>query len=130
MRRQRNLMFGGQLRRNISVDFLNRWKVPGDEAFTDIPGMVYSTANETNYFTQGDVNVVSASFVKLRDLTLFYSIPQRLADKIRAQGITFRAQVSNVMVWKANKYGIDPEFQGLAIPSNQNTISLGANISF
>jgi TonB-linked SusC/RagA family outer membrane protein len=129
MRRQRNLMFGGQLRRNVSVDFLNRWKVPGDEAFTNIPGMVFSTANETNYFTQGDVNVVSASFVKLRDITLFYSIPQHLADKIRAQGITFRAQVSNVMVWKANKFGIDPEFQG-AIPNNQNTISLGANISF
>jgi len=33
------------------------------------------------------------------------------------------------MLWKANKFGIDPEFQGY-MPSNQNTISLGANISF
>ncbi|MGF1923929.1 MAG: SusC/RagA family TonB-linked outer membrane protein [Bacteroidia bacterium] len=134
MRRQRDLMFGGQLRRNVSVDFLNRWKNPGDEAFTDIPPYLTNAAAniaqvETSYFTQGDVNVVSASFVKLRDITLFYDVPQFLANKIKAQGITFRAQVSNVMLWTKNKYGIDPEFQGLATPTNQNTFTIGANIS-
>jgi TonB-linked SusC/RagA family outer membrane protein len=136
MRRDRNLTYGQQFRRNVSVDFLNRWKVPGDENLTNIPGYITSSdpnfaANtyNTDYFRFGDVNVVSASFVKLRDVTLFYDLPTELAGKIRTLGVTLRAQLSNVMLWKANKFGIDPEFQG-TIPSNQNTITLGANISF
>lgn len=137
MRRQRDLTYGGQFRRNVSVDFLNRWKVAGDEARTNIPGYITNSnpnaiagTYNTEYFTQGDVNVVSASFVKLRDITLFYDLPKLLAGKIKAQGITFRAQLSNVMLWKANKYDIDPEFQGVIAPSNQRTVSIGANVSF
>ena len=137
MRRQRDLTFGGQLRRNVSVDFLERWKVPGDEARTNIPAYI-TNANPNavagtyniDYFNFGDVNVVSASFVKLRDITLFYDLPKFLVSKVNAQGISFRAQLSNVMLWKANKFGIDPEFQGLAIPANQHTVTLGANLSF
>jgi len=134
MRRQRYLTNGGQFRRNVSVDFLNRWKVPGDEANTDIPPYLTNSspnagAVETNYFYQGDVNVVSASFLKLRDATLFYDLPKFLVKKINVQGITLRAQLSNVMVWTANKYGIDPEFQGLVAPTNQKTVSLGINVS-
>lgn len=137
MRRPRYLTYGGQFRRNVSVDFLNRWKVPGDESFTNIPGYITSANSNsigntynTDYFTNGDINVVSASFVKLRDITLFYDLPKFLVNKIRAQNVTFRAQLSNVLLWKANKYGIDPEFQGVIAPSNQHTVSLGANVSF
>ncbi|WP_165500407.1 SusC/RagA family TonB-linked outer membrane protein [Pedobacter psychroterrae] len=137
MRRPRYLTYGGQFRRNVSVDFLNRWRQPGDETSTNIPGYI-TNANpnavagtyNADYFIMGDVNVVSASFVKLRDITLFYDLPTILVNKIKAQGVTFRAQLSNVMLWKANKYGIDPEFQGVIAPSNQNTITVGANVSF
>jgi len=129
MRRERYLTINQPLMRNVHVDYLNRWRVPGDEAFTDIPGLVSSTANDVNYFLQGDNNVVDASFVKLRDITLFYDLPRSVISKIKAQGISFRVQMSNIMLWTANKYKIDPEFMG-SMPSNQHTISLGANVSF
>jgi hypothetical protein len=83
------------------------------------------------YFTKGDINFVDASFVKLRDITLFYDLAKGLINKVHAQGITFRVQISNIMLWKANKYDIDPEFgQTLVIPVNQKTLTLGANLSF
>jgi hypothetical protein len=52
-----------------------------------------------------------------------------------AESISLRIQVSNVMIWKANHYGIDPEFQNAVygirtIRSNQNTVSMGARVSF
>jgi hypothetical protein len=118
----------------LSVDFLNRWKNPGDEKFTDIPPYL-TNANPNaglvnyEYFTKGDNNVVDASFIKLRDITLFYDIPVSLINKIRAQALTFRVQVSNVMVWKANKYDIDPEFQSV-MPINQHTLTIGAHLTF
>lgn len=129
MTRERYLSYGRELLRNVSVDFLNRWKAPGDEAHTNIPGIVDGTGSDVNYFIKGDINVVKASFAKLRDITLFYDLPKSLTSRIKAQGITFRAQLSNVMLWTANKYDLDPEFYG-ATPSNQHTVTLGANISF
>lgn len=134
MTRQRNLLFGGELHRNISVDFLKRWKAPGDEKLTDIPGYITNAnpnAGITNveYFTKGDINVVDASFVKLRDITLFYDVAAHLLKRIKVQGLTLRAQVSNVLLWKANKYSIDPEFQGIIPPTNQKTFTIGAHLS-
>jgi TonB-linked SusC/RagA family outer membrane protein len=136
MQRDRNLNFGNKLLRNISPEFLNRWRKPGDEAFTDIPPYITNASPSAGisnfaYFTSGDINFVDASFVKLRDITLFYDLPKSLINKVYAQGITFRVQMSNIMLWKANKYGIDPEFgQSMVIPVNQKTLTLGANLSF
>ncbi|WP_081164789.1 SusC/RagA family TonB-linked outer membrane protein [Niastella populi] len=135
MQRFRNLSFGGRLTSNVSPDFLNRWRNPGDEAFTDIPPYLTNASPNSGltnleYFTRGDINFVDASFVKLRDITLFYDLPRNLINKVHAQGITLRVQMSNILVWKANKYGIDPEFQDLIIPVNQKTLTLGANLSF
>ena len=135
MRRYRNVIFGGRLDHNVSPDFLNRWKVAGDEAFTDIPPYItnanpIAALTNTDYFTRGSSNIVDASFAKLRDLTLFYDLPSNLTEKIHSQGVTFRVQVGNVLLWKANKYGIDPEFQDLVIPFNQKTLAFGANLSF
>jgi hypothetical protein len=44
-------------------------------------------------------------------------------------------QVSNLMLWKSNHYGIDPEFQNSltgdrTMRSNQGTFTFGANIRF
>lgn len=129
MRRQRFLNYGQLLTTNVHIDYMNRWQQAGDEAHTDIPGQINSSTNEVNYFIYGDNNVLSSSFLKLRDITLFYNLPKEIASKIKAQGITLRAQISNVLLWADNKYGIDPEFQDLVAPTNQNTISFGINLS-
>jgi hypothetical protein len=125
---------------NVHADFQNRWRQPGDEAFTMVPGYLSNQSQSLSrrdvlYYVRGDVNVINASFVKLRDVTLAYSLPARWIQRIRAEEISFRVQVSNIMLWKANKYGIDPEFQSAAVGTrftraNQQSITLGAHISF
>lgn len=122
---------------NVNSDFANRWKTAGDEAFTDIPAYVGSKTDtrELSFYYLADRNVVDASYIKLRDVTLSYSLPKALVNSIKAEGISFRFQVSNIMLWKANKYGIDPEFQSAAsgtrnMPANQKTFTLGAHVTF
>lgn len=142
---------GGQ----IHPDFLNRWRKPGDEATTNVPSYVAnqsisSTRRDVNYYRYGDINVVSASFVKLRDITLSYSLPKNIISRMKADQVSFRVQVSNIMLWKANRYNIDPEFHvaayGSRVPSTpylsdpsvntqsyrfgQGTVTVGANINF
>lgn len=148
MRRDVNNFYSGRLTHfntsngfasgNINADFVNRWKQPGDELTTNIPSFVSSatvspTRRDINYYTLADINVVSASFIKMRDITLTYSLPQFIMKKINTDAITFRAQLSNLMLWKANKNGIDPEFQYAttgtrAMPVNQRTITFGINV--
>jgi TonB-linked SusC/RagA family outer membrane protein len=120
---------------NIHADFVNRWKKKGDEAITNIPSYVANSADadtrrDIAYYAGGDVNVLSASYIKLKDITLSYSLPAHIANSIKTKDITFRVQLSNLMLWKANKYGIDPEFQDASnglrtMPFDQRTITVG-----
>jgi hypothetical protein len=141
---------GGQ----IHPEFLNRWKKAGDEATTNVPSYISNIAlsesrRNLTYYDYADINVVSASFIKLRDITLSYSLPESVIRLVKCDDITFRLQVSNIMLWKANDYGIDPEFQlaswGKRVPSvtvtdpglnaltyrwNQGTVTAGINVNF
>jgi TonB-linked SusC/RagA family outer membrane protein len=136
---QENLNFGWR-GGNMHPDFLNRWKQPGDEANTMIPSYVSNTSVSTNrrdlqYYLRSDYNVLNASFIKLRDITLAYSLPKKLISRIKTEEISFRLQVSNLMLWKANKHDIDPEFHDASsgvrsIRTNQGMLTIGAHITF
>ena len=150
MFRDVNTFWSGVLYSNfMHSEFANRWKAPGDENRTNIPRYAGTSAisgnRNTNYYTYANSNVFNASFAKVRDITLSYDVNGPLLRKIHAQAVTFRAQVSNLMLWKANKLGIDPEFQSLGnvggtlaagstgairnLRTGQGTITLGAHIT-
>ncbi|MEO0331136.1 MAG: SusC/RagA family TonB-linked outer membrane protein, partial [Bacteroidota bacterium] len=50
-----------------------------------------------------------ASFVKLRDISLGYSLPQVITDKIGMQNATVAIYSRNIILWTKAKNGIDPE---------------------
>lgn len=124
---------------NLHTDFANRWKQPGDEAHTNIPSFVSTmesnTRRNTDYYVYGNINVVDASYAKVRDVSLSYALPVAVVRKIHAEQLTFRLQVSNLMLWKANHDDIDPEFQDArygyrsAMPVNQGAVTLGAHLT-
>jgi hypothetical protein len=150
MFRDVNTFWSGVLYQNdMHNEFADRWKVAGDENKTNIPRYAATSAvsgnRNTNYYTYANSNVFNASFAKIRDITLAYDVRGGLIKKLHAQSITFRAQVSNLMLWKANDLGIDPEFQSLGnigatqtagntgairnLRTGQGTITLGAHIT-
>jgi hypothetical protein len=49
-----------------------------------------------------------ASYVKLREVSLSYDMPDRFASKIGAHGVTFTASARNLHTW-TNYSGLDPE---------------------
>lgn len=125
---------------NINEDFARRWKQPGDEAITTIPSYVASVGisgsrRNTFYYTYGDINVVSASYIKLRDITLGYDFSPQVLKSLNLQGARVYAQSGNFMIWKANKYGIDPEYQSFLLgtrsdPAFTHPFTLGVNVTF
>jgi len=131
---------GGFFLGNIYREFNDRWKKPGDETTTNIPAYMPSsslsnTQRNVSYYANGDINFFDGAYIKMRDINLSYTVPAQLAARVRAEDITFRATLSNVMLWKANQYGIDPEFQNSSngdrtVPYAQHSIALGVNLRF
>ncbi|MFI0429399.1 SusC/RagA family TonB-linked outer membrane protein [Mariniflexile sp. HMF6888] len=141
MRKDVNSDYSSLLETVPHSDFTNRWKNPGDELVTDIPsydstGTFTGNTRDVNYYMKGNTNVLDASYIKLRDITLSYGIPKNVLDKLKVDNLTFRVSVSNLMLWKANKSDIDPEFQYTfygtgqrEIKRNQGSIALGVHLS-
>jgi hypothetical protein len=135
-----NTINGGFQSGNVHAEFAERWRAPGDEAHTNVPSYepnksVSDSRRDVEYYMYGDLNVVSASYIKLRDITLSWNLPVNLAGRLGAENVSLRCQMSNVMLWKANRYGIDPEFQDAVfgyrtMRANQQTVTVGARVSF
>lgn len=117
----------------VQLGFLNRWKTENDENKTDIPRYISDTEaaaeRSNNYYYNGKHRVMSASYAKIRDITLGYGLPQSIVSKIRARSINFRVQLSNLLLWTANDLNYDPEAGGITRAA-QGTVTLGAHVTF
>lgn len=119
---------------DIHEDIANRWTP--EHTNTDIPSMAtYGAQSDRSFhWKYADYNVASASFLKVRNIGLSYTLPQQWLGKSGFKGINLRAQVNNPCYWAANKRDIDPE----AFNANDGTRSteqatsyiFGININF
>lgn len=139
MRNDVNSTFSYRLGANLHNDFAKRWKQPGDEAFTNVPAYysLRNTAiNETDVlllYRYADVNVVSASYIKLREVSLGYRLPASACRFLHVQNATARLQASNLATIAFNGQGIDPEafyFTGSRAERFHPFVSASLNIEF
>ncbi len=110
---------------NLHNDFDKRWRNPGDETSTNIPSFykMEDAANRDGGYTflaNSDINVLDASYIKLRDISVSYSIPQKLSQKINCKKVKLRVQANNLLTFTFNNEGIDPESFSLRYGSRYN----------
>jgi len=53
--------------------------------------------------------IFDASFVKLREISLGYNLPQSLVSRWKIQNVNFSVYSRNILLWTAAKINIDPE---------------------
>ncbi|MGL5272814.1 MAG: TonB-dependent receptor domain-containing protein, partial [Phocaeicola sp.] len=94
---------------SVHEDIVNRWTPQNTN--TDIPSMsTYGyQIDRNNHWIYADYNTASASFAKVRNIGLAYSLPKQMLSKVGFSNITLRAQVNNPFRWVANNRDIDPE---------------------
>lgn len=119
----------------MHADFVNSWTP--DNTDTEIPRMgMHNTDDQYRnaHWRYADKQVVSASFIKMRNIGLSYTLPQKLARNWGFNNISVRAQVDNPFYWAANKNDIDPEaFNANGGSRNQEQVTsyvVGLNINF
>jgi TonB-linked SusC/RagA family outer membrane protein len=120
--------------RVIFASQLNRWQKPGD--ITDVPRL---TAYGNNYtLDQNSRFLEDGSFIRLKSLSLGYTLPKALTQKIDIQSLRIYVVGSNLLLF--TKYtGPDPEanvgggqdVQGidLGTPPQPRSVQLGVNIT-
>jgi TonB-linked SusC/RagA family outer membrane protein len=117
---------------NQSTDQLRRWQNPGD--ITDVPQARLfggnGTAHSTRYLQDGD-------FIRLRNITLGYSLPQNVLDEIGFSSVRVYVSGFNLLTF-TDFDGYDPESRAdtggigqvfYSAPAAK-TVSLGLNVTF
>lgn len=123
---------------NLSKDLLDRWKKPGDEETTSIPGFMRGltlisppTGNGVNpmvMYAQSDELVVNSSFFRCRNISLSYRLGDAIVKKIGVNSASINASAGNLFVIADKRFkGFDPELQNSVMPKS---FTLGVSIGF
>jgi TonB-dependent starch-binding outer membrane protein SusC len=90
--------------------FESRWQNPGDEKTTNVPSIVYPLQSRRDaFYQQSSINVLPADNVKLTEVYLGYSFIHAPLKFIRTATFYLYFNNLNLMIWKKNKEGIDPD---------------------
>jgi TonB-linked SusC/RagA family outer membrane protein len=103
--------YSGLLANNSAL--ANRWRKPGDEATTNIPGITGGNLTSLDMFDNSNLNIRNAGYIRLQQISLSYNVPKSILRKTPyIKALSLGATVSNLgLLWVANKEGIDPEYQ-------------------
>lgn len=140
---------------NLRRDWEKRWRVPGDEAHTNIPGIVGGQAykdmqspwwvsgratafswasNMWDMYDYSDIRVVSGNYLKLSSLQLRYLVPDRICRMMYMQSAYISVSGTNLFTLCSKKLkGQDPSQSGstqLINISVRPTYTLTLNVTF
>ena len=112
---------------NMHKNLLERaWKQPGD--ITDVPRITFT---ENKSYTQSDLT--NASYLAIKNITLGYTVPKRLLNKLQMSTIRIFATADNLCVFSKLK-GLDPQASLTGASEYAytpvRTISFGVNVNF
>lgn len=124
----------------LPKEFENRWILPGDEKFTNVP-VIASTRQENrvgvsdlrtayNAYNYSDARIAKGDFVRLKEVSLAFQFPKEYVTKINVKSLSLKLQATNLfLLYSDDKLnGQDPEFfnsGGVATPlAKQFTFTL------
>ncbi|SMC57968.1 SusC/RagA family TonB-linked outer membrane protein [Pedobacter nyackensis] len=138
---------------NLPAILEERWRKPGDEAFTDIPafpknnglqgegfvvmtnetGSTTSSMSRYDMYNHSDANLVSGSFLRCNAINFSYRLADNLVKRMKLKQVSVSGTASNLFVIADKKLrGQDPEIDGVgttALPISK-IFSLGLNVIF
>ena len=137
---------------NMRGEFVHRWRRPGDEEFTNVPGLLDAKSYEKtrtpwwndkpyefagtiwNMYDNSNVRVVSGDYLKLTSLSLRYIVPERICHKMYMKSAYLNVSGTNLFTLCSKKLkGQDPSQSGsseLINISVRPTYSLSLNVTF
>lgn len=125
---------------NLRKEFVYRWRKPGDEAYTNIPGLVTSSNISTPWWNEypasqysfggnvyemydnSDIRVVSGNYLKLQTLSFRYNLEDKWVHKMGLQSVYVSLVGNNLFTLCSSKlHGQDPTMSGSTPNINLST---------
>ncbi|OKS84528.1 SusC/RagA family TonB-linked outer membrane protein [Mucilaginibacter polytrichastri] len=101
------------------ADLANRWRQPGDEAKTNVPGIANSSFSSIYRYQFSDALLEKGDHIRLQQVSLSYNVPARLLPKNSIKALSIGANVQNLgIIWRANKDHLDPLYTNTSNYSN------------
>lgn len=120
---------GGEIHRDIA----NRW-TPSNQGLIPAIGRYGDDSNRGDHWKFADEHILTASYIRARNIGLTYTVPQSFLQKIGFKSAVLRAQVDNPFYIAFNGEGIDPEAyqinEGKRSEKIMPTYTFGVNVSF
>jgi hypothetical protein len=116
-----NNLFGS---RQGHGDIAQRWQKPGDEAFTNVPSMVYpAVSRRDQFYNNAEILAEKGDHIRMQYITLSYNL-KTCFKKLPVSAAEIYMNANNLgIIWRANKKGIDPDYR-------DNTILPALNFAF
>jgi hypothetical protein len=118
-----NVEFPGYWYSRVATSLLREWQKPGD--ITDVPSPFNDFHGETTRFVE------KADHLRLRNVTLSYSLPKSVLQRMKITSLKVFAQGQNLKVWH-NFQGWDPEITSGILAGAQypqlRTITFGLSL--
>lgn len=115
-----------------SSDYSRRWQKPGDEKITNVPSLPPSQIGFRDYFYQySDILVDRGDEIRLQDIRINYDLQKKGMQKLPFKNATIYLYVSNLgLLWRANKDGIDPDYNTYGSIPPARSVAAGINLNF
>lgn len=101
-----------------NAEYANRWQKPGDELHTNVPSMIYPlVSGRDGFYGYSDINVLKGDYIRLEDVRLSWQLQDvkiGAAKKLSLRLFAYAYNL-NLLLWKANREGIDPNFDNTFI---------------
>ncbi|MBI2285182.1 MAG: SusC/RagA family TonB-linked outer membrane protein [Bacteroidetes bacterium] len=110
-------------------DFAERWQLPGDEARTQVPSLIYPTTSaRDNFYNSSYVLVEKGDHIRLQFINISYELqPKGSRSAFQKLQVYFNANNMGI-IWKSNKKAIDPDYTSGLPPSK--SYALGIRVNF
>jgi hypothetical protein len=119
---------------NYRADWLDRWTGPGTSNY--FPRVTFVDDNK-NMKTVSDFFIHDGSYIRLRNITLGYTLPKKVTDYVKMSKMRLYVSAENLLTF-TDYQGFDPEIGGgvfsngidHGIYPQARTILFGVNVTF
>ena len=114
---------------SMTNDFKDRWTLPGDENYTNVPVLLSARQyNENKHYQYAynsynycDQRIAKGDFVRMKEVSLSYDFPKSWLESVKINNLSLKLQATNLfLIYSDSKLkGQDPEFfnsGGVAAP--------------
>ncbi len=114
-----------------NTDYTSRWQKPGDEKITNIPAMPLASGinvNRDNFYNGSETLATKGDHIRFQDIILSYNLDKTQWSGLPAKHLQLSFYANNLgIIWRANKYSIDPDTQSGYLSPKAFAFSLKAS---